>query len=55
MPHAKEKALQARVYREYRQKGYGKERAAHIARAVTYGPRKRRKRPRTKNWWELMP
>jgi hypothetical protein len=45
MPLAKEKQQQARVYREYRKKGYGKERAAYIARAVTYGPRKAKKKP----------
>lgn len=55
MPTSKEKETQARIYREYRKKGYGKERSAHIARAVVYGPRKpkkkvtRRKRP----WWDF--
>ena len=39
-PVAKEKATQAKVYREYRKKGFGKERSAFIARAVAYGPRK---------------
>jgi hypothetical protein len=54
MPSSKEKALQEQVFREYRKKGYGKERAAHIARAVTYGPRKPKKRRREKKgWWNL--
>lgn len=42
MPTEREKTVQARVYRDYRKKGYGKERSAYIARAVAYGPRKRK-------------
>lgn len=42
----KEKATQRKVYSEYRRKGFGKDRSAYIARAVTYGPRKRPKKRR---------
>lgn len=45
MPRSKEAALQRRIYMEYRKKGYGKKRSSYIARAVAYGPRKRKKRP----------
>jgi hypothetical protein len=53
MPTKKEKELQDKVFREYRRKGYGKERSAHIARAVVYGPRKARRKPRKRkpSWW----
>lgn len=44
MTTERERALQWKVYQEYRRKGYGKKRASHIARAVAYGPQKRRKR-----------
>jgi hypothetical protein len=52
---SKEKAFQKKVYEDYRKKGYGKERSAHIARAVVYGPRKPKKKVarRKRSWWDF--
>jgi hypothetical protein len=42
MTTEKQRREQARVYKQYRAKGFGKDRAAFIARAVVYGKPRRK-------------
>lgn len=45
MTKTSQREEQARVYKHYRSKGFGKDRAAFIARAVVYGRPRKKKTP----------